>query len=221
MPVGLFHGFENAIDERPRNLLMEKIAHGIHKNHPRPFPRQRLLKSLCPQRKVEPVLKRVSCYAAPTFRKSGRIAIVAAGRDLRTACNRIPCSVGPFDCTAIGHKKHTPERNMNLLYCTSRRNKIDRRAARLFGSSDTQAPNCDGRCLRSCNLIEVTEKVIFLHSPALPNSRPCRIIRPASLPLARTVRPLPKAAPPARLCCVWASSFFFAWTVVQAVHDSG
>lgn len=97
MPMCLLHCVEDVIDKRLRDLFVKEVAHGIHENALRLLPGERLEQALGPQCEIEPAFEWMSHDSAEALRKPFRIAIVAAGADLRAAGYGIPSRVGPLD----------------------------------------------------------------------------------------------------------------------------
>ena len=84
-------------DVRPQDLLVEEVAHRVHKDHPGALPRERLQEALRSERQVEASLERVPGYAAKSLREPSGVAIVAASADFRAAGHRVPRRVRPLD----------------------------------------------------------------------------------------------------------------------------
>ena len=103
VPVRALHRIKHPINERPVNVLVEKVAHRIDENHPRPLPLARLLKPRRPQRQVEALLIRMTDDATPAFRKARRIAIVTPGSDLGATRHRVPSRIRPFNFRFLCH----------------------------------------------------------------------------------------------------------------------
>src|SRR5690606_24059856 len=103
VPVSRLHRVEDLVDEGVRNCLMEEVAHRVHEDHPATLPADRLVQALWSQGQVEARLKRVARHTAKPLREAFRVAVVAAGRDLRAARDWIPRRIGPLDCALISH----------------------------------------------------------------------------------------------------------------------
>ena len=64
VPVRFLHRVEYDRDIGLRNLLVKKIAHRVHKNHPRPLPFERLQEPFGAKRQVKTGFERVPFHAA-------------------------------------------------------------------------------------------------------------------------------------------------------------
>src|ERR1700722_20157721 len=70
MPVRPFHGVEHLVDEGPRHLFMEEVAHRIDEDAPWRFPGQGLDKPRRSQREIEAIPERMVPHAAEAFGKA-------------------------------------------------------------------------------------------------------------------------------------------------------
>ena len=103
MPICLLHDTEDLVYELPWDLLVKKIAHGIHEDPARSTPPQRLAQTAITELKVKPSFVRMTDNTPESFGKALSIAIVATARDLGATRNRVPSRVSPFDCRVLGH----------------------------------------------------------------------------------------------------------------------
>jgi hypothetical protein len=98
VPIGPLHGVKDARDKFVRDFLVKEIAHGIHEDHSRLPPPERLLQPLGPQGQIKSGLKGMARRATKALRKSLGVTVVAPGADLGAAGYRIPRRIGPLDC---------------------------------------------------------------------------------------------------------------------------
>src|SRR5579864_5717917 len=103
VPVRLFHGVENAIDELEGDFLVEEIAHRIDEDHLWFAPPQRLIQPLWTKLEVEAIFKGVSGDPAEPLREALGVAVIAASADFRATRHRVPRRVGPFDLRSRCH----------------------------------------------------------------------------------------------------------------------
>ncbi|CAD5253920.1 hypothetical protein BOSE21B_100047 [Bosea sp. 21B] len=103
MPIRQFHGVEHFRDETVRHILVEQVGHRVHEDHLRLPPTEWLLQAFGPERQIESVFERVSRHAAKALREPFRVAVIAAGTDLRAPGDRVPRSVGPLDRCVLRH----------------------------------------------------------------------------------------------------------------------
>src|SRR5580704_18261903 len=96
MPVGSLHGVKGPDDMLPGNVLMEKVAHGVHENHAWLFPVERLQQAFGPDRDVKTVFEGMAPHAAESLGEPCSIAVVASGADLGAAGDRVPGGICPF-----------------------------------------------------------------------------------------------------------------------------
>ncbi len=97
MPVRLLHGIEHVVDECAVDVLVEKVAHRVHEDHPRLFPEHGLLQPRRPECQVEALLVRVPGNATPALCEAFSIAVVATRTDLGAARHRVPGRIRPFN----------------------------------------------------------------------------------------------------------------------------
>ena len=97
VPIGRFHGVEDAVDERAGDLLMEQVAHGVDEDHAGPLPGKRLRQPFGAQGEVEAVLEGMARHAAEALGQALGVAVVAAACDLGATGDGVPGRVGPFD----------------------------------------------------------------------------------------------------------------------------
>src|SRR6266446_4910613 len=97
VPRCAFHRIEDAIDKFLGNVLVEKIAHGIHEDHARRAPAEWLFQPLRAQGQIEARLEWVTGCTAKPLREALGIAVIASGADLRAAGDGIPGRVSPLD----------------------------------------------------------------------------------------------------------------------------
>src|SRR5258706_3883541 len=138
VPRRAFHSIEHAINEILGNVLVEEIAHGIHKDHAARAPPERLIQPLRTKCKVETCLEWMTWTAAKSFGKALGITVIASGTDLRAASDRVPGGVGPLYCGRISHDKETLEQKWNNSnYCEKRQ----RQCARKLFPNDCYTPS--------------------------------------------------------------------------------
>jgi hypothetical protein len=80
--VGLCHDAQHRLDELPRYILVEQIAHGVNEDHAGLSPLQGLLKSLLSELEVKSAFVWVTGYAPKALCKSLRVAVSAPRADL-------------------------------------------------------------------------------------------------------------------------------------------
>ena len=97
MPRGLLHGAEDLSDEGEGNLLVEKVAHAVHEDRAGLLPCERQFQTLWPKSEVEALLEVVAWNATPALGKNLGIAMLAAGTNLRTTCDRVPGRIRPLN----------------------------------------------------------------------------------------------------------------------------
>jgi hypothetical protein len=103
------------------DVLVKKIAPGVHENHARLVPRKRLQKAFRVPRRVKAGFKGMSRHAAETLRKTRGVAILAPGADLGATDNGIPRRVAPFDRALVSHfisppRQHTRDFRDELAF---------------------------------------------------------------------------------------------------------
>ena len=103
MPVSLLHGIEYLVDECAVDVLMEEVAHRVHEDHARLFPKYGLLQSRRPECQVKTLLVGVSDNPAPALCEALGVAVVTTRTYLGAARHRVPGCVGPFDFGFLGH----------------------------------------------------------------------------------------------------------------------
>ena len=103
MPVCRFHRVEHAVDEFHRNALVEQIAHRIHEDHARSFPREWLGEAFGTERDIEPTSEWMTGHAAEALGEPFGVTMIAAPRDLGAARHGVPGGVGPLDPGFIAH----------------------------------------------------------------------------------------------------------------------
>ena len=97
VPVRRPHRVEHPVDEPAVHILVEQVAHGVHEDHARLPPSQRLVEARRPFVEVEALLVGVPLDAAPALCEPLRVAEVAPARDFGAPGDRVPGRVGPFD----------------------------------------------------------------------------------------------------------------------------
>ena len=103
VPIGLLHDIEDTIHELQRDILVEKITHGIHEYQARTLPPNRLIKALMPQHQVEPHLEMMPRDTTEALRESLGITVIAAPRNLGATRHRIPSRISPLNARSISH----------------------------------------------------------------------------------------------------------------------
>src|SRR6266436_958604 len=103
VPRCALHRIEDAIDKILGNVLMEKVAHGIHEDHAGRAPAERLLQPLRTQSQIEASLEWMTRSTTKSFREALSIAVIASGADLRAASDGVPGRVSPLDCCRVSH----------------------------------------------------------------------------------------------------------------------
>lgn len=93
----LLHRLEYAANEPERHVRMKQVAHRVHENPPRRFPRARQIKRVFVQRHSKAPAVAVIPHRSQTQRQAFGIAVLAAGADLRATRHRIPRRLCPFD----------------------------------------------------------------------------------------------------------------------------
>ncbi len=108
------HHVEDLFNVSDWDFVVEKIAHGVDKDDPRPFPAQRDRESpwVKGHRETRPTRTRSSIAlvlglseALQPRRKVERIAVRAPRRDAVTPSHRIPCCLGPLDAGSASHMR--------------------------------------------------------------------------------------------------------------------
>ncbi len=97
VPIGGKHYMRNRGNKTIRDLFVEKVAHGIDKNHAGRSPTQRFAKFLRHQPKVETLFKGMAAHAPKTFGKRLGVAMLASRADFRATSHRVPRRVRPLD----------------------------------------------------------------------------------------------------------------------------
>ena len=103
VPRRALHRIEDAIDKILGNVLMEKVAHGIHEDHARRSPAERLLQSLWTQSQIEASLEWMTRSTTKSFGEALGIAVITSGADLRATGDGVPGRVSPFDGCRASH----------------------------------------------------------------------------------------------------------------------
>jgi hypothetical protein len=107
MASGQAHDFKYFLDETQGNALMEKIAHGVHENHLRTFPRERQGQYVVMNSEVETVGIIGLTHCLQSARHSFRVAIPASLAYLGAAGQRVPCGLCPFNDGIYAHDEIT------------------------------------------------------------------------------------------------------------------
>ena len=97
------HDCKTLGDELCRNVLMEEVAHRVHKNHPRTLPVKRQFHHVRLQRNLEAVAIAFLSHGAKAFGHSLRVTMGTPRADLRTAGDRVPSRLGPLDGRGLCH----------------------------------------------------------------------------------------------------------------------
>jgi hypothetical protein len=82
MPVSDLHGVEHGVDERPGDLFVKEVTHGVDEDSPGLPPMKWLCEAFWPEGEVKPIREGVSANAAKSFGKALRVAEIAAVCDL-------------------------------------------------------------------------------------------------------------------------------------------
>jgi hypothetical protein len=93
----LRHGLEYLLDEPKRHVLVKEITHGIHEHESRRPPASRQIEQIILQSNGESVGVTSLTHGLEAQRESLGVAELAAGADLRAACDGIPGCIGPLD----------------------------------------------------------------------------------------------------------------------------
>lgn len=103
VPVCPHHRIEDLADEISRNIVVEQIGHGVHKDTSGALPLEGELESFRPETEIESLLKVMPGYVSESLGKCQSIAMITPGRDLGASRYRIPRCICPFDCGLVGH----------------------------------------------------------------------------------------------------------------------
>src|SRR6266853_720783 len=103
VPRRAFHRIKDAIDEILGNVLVEKVTHGIHEDHARRAPAERLFQPFRTQGQIEASLEWMTWSTTKSFGDPLGIAVIAPGADLRAASDGVPGRVSPLDCCRVSH----------------------------------------------------------------------------------------------------------------------
>jgi hypothetical protein len=90
MPMGKFHCFKNLLDEFKRDILMEKVAHGVDEYDFGSFPRQREFDPVTPYFEVKALLEGMAWNAPKPFREPFGVTVSTTGAYLVTPCYWVP-----------------------------------------------------------------------------------------------------------------------------------
>lgn len=105
VPGSGVHCREHPIDELERDQLVEEVAHGVDEDVPVMPPMQRLVKAFGVENNVLPGIRFRPWLLAPAVAQTQGlgIAVLAAGRQVRAARDRVPRRVGPLDPALVAH----------------------------------------------------------------------------------------------------------------------
>src|SRR6266436_647925 len=91
------HGLKNSLHKLKRNVPMEKIAHGVYKDHATAPPRSWQIDNVFMQCESEAVLIATVSHQLQSQCEALGITILAASAYLRATRHRIPRRLSPFD----------------------------------------------------------------------------------------------------------------------------
>ncbi len=103
VPIGPLHRDEYVPNELVGHLSMEQVGHGVDEDAARLLPAHGKLEARLPEAQIEALFVMVTGNATEALGKGQRIAVIAAGRNLSTPGNRIPCRIGPLDGRTASH----------------------------------------------------------------------------------------------------------------------
>lgn len=105
MPIRSRHHTRHLDDVFVGNVLVKQVAHGVHENHPGRSPTQWIAELFQHDAQIKAKLKWMAGNAAPTFGKRLGVTVLAAGANLGTATNWIPCRIRPLDFRFVAHNR--------------------------------------------------------------------------------------------------------------------
>ena len=97
MPSCCDHDPRDSFDIYIRDLIVEKVAHGINEDYFGFAPTQWLSQFFRNQTQVKSLFVGMALDATKTLRERFRVTVFAPGADLGAPANGIPCGVRPFD----------------------------------------------------------------------------------------------------------------------------
>src|SRR3954447_4441384 len=103
MPVCRSHYPGHRNDVVIRNVFVEKVAHRVHKNHPRSSPSQRFAEFFRNKAQVETKLERMPRHVTESLSERLGIAMQAPRTDFSTTSYRVPSCVRPFNFRFVTH----------------------------------------------------------------------------------------------------------------------
>src|SRR6185503_15588317 len=103
VPVSKNHHLRDLYEVVIRHITMKHVGHRIHENHLGFPPTKRFEQLVWNDSEIEPVLVRMSLHPPKALSKGLRIAVLASGADFRTATDRVPCGISPFDIGVFAH----------------------------------------------------------------------------------------------------------------------
>lgn len=102
--LGAFlHCLKDAANEPQRHIWMKQIAHRVHENPSRLFPRVRQIENVFMERDTKPSPVAMIPHCAQAQREPLGITVLAAGADLCATRYRVPRRLGPFDVGICCH----------------------------------------------------------------------------------------------------------------------
>jgi len=96
MPSCKAHCGGNLSDVWFRHLFVKEVAHRVHKDHLRLAPPKRLAQLMRYGPDVKAVLEWMALHAPEALGKAFCVTMLAAGTDLGTTADRVPCCIRPL-----------------------------------------------------------------------------------------------------------------------------
>src|SRR5579859_3650152 len=108
MPFGGGHDPCDGDDIFVGDLVMKEVAHRVHEDHLWCTPAERLGQLFGNEPKIETLLVGMALYTAESLGKSLGVAMFAARANLRTATDRVPSCISPFNRRLKRHYLNPP-----------------------------------------------------------------------------------------------------------------
>lgn len=97
MPVGPIHYIEDLLNKLEGDVLVEKVAHGVHEDHLGCLPGERQFKGVIMEGQAKTVRIVWLPHGVESLGQSFSITVLAACADLCTTRSRIPRGFSPLD----------------------------------------------------------------------------------------------------------------------------
>src|SRR5438445_7865168 len=133
VPVRRRHHAGDRDDVVIRHVLVKKVAHRVHENHPGRPPAKRVAKFFGNEPQVEAKLERMTRHTAKTLGEGLGVTMHAAGTDLGASPNRIPSCVRPLDFRFVAHM-------WSSFVATSCHKRQDKYCPTQFSQSSSRCP---------------------------------------------------------------------------------